>query len=200
VGAEPDEIAEFYLDHPSAIIAGGTMSLVSIALFLFFLAIVHRALADADGPRAWLPGAALAGGIALAAAGLVAEGVNTAGALRAEGDGAISGQAAQLYYDVSQMMGFPVAGVGFAVLAASVALVALRTGRVIPRWLALLSFPVALVSLIPPVAGVAIGLLPVWAILLALLLDAPSGQSRGSSRRADGAPASPSPAPAGRRD
>lgn len=178
VGAEPDEIAEFYLDHSGAVVAGGSMSLVSIAFFLFFVAVLHRALADADGPRAWLPTSALAGGIAVAAAGLIAEGVNTAGALRADSDGAISGQSAQLYYDIPQMIGFPAAGIGFAVLAASVALVALRTGRVIPRWLALLALPLALVSLIPPVSGVGIGLMPVWVALVALLLDAPGDGER----------------------
>src|SRR5687767_3835247 len=105
VGADPDEIAQFYVDHSGAIIAGATMSLVSIAFFLAFVAILHRALAEADGRRAWLPAAALAGGITVAAAGLVAESVNMAGALRADADGGISGQAAQLYYDISQLMG-----------------------------------------------------------------------------------------------
>jgi hypothetical protein len=187
VGEEPEPIAQFYVDHSGAIIAGATMSLISIALFLVFAAVIHRALADADGPRAWLPTAALAGAVAVAGAGLVAESVNVAGALRADADSGISGQAAQLYFDVSQMRGFPAGGVGFAVFAGSVALVALRTGRVIPRWLALLTLPLALVSLVWPLSAIGIGLLPLWTALVALALR-PEADARASRAHARAEP------------
>ena len=179
VGADPEQVAQFYVDHSGAVIAGATMSLISIAFFLVFAGALHRALAEADGPKAWLPTVALAGAVAVAGAGLVAESVNAAGALRADADGGISGQAAQLYYDISQMMGFPAAGVGFAAFAGSVALVALRTGRVIPGWLALVTLPIAVVSLLWPLSGVGIALLPLWVALVALLLR-PAGAGRAS--------------------
>ena len=166
---EPDEIARFYIDHSGAVIAGTTLAMLSMVFLAVFAAVVYRLLVRADGAGGWLPAVALVGAAVLIGAGLVAEGVNGAAAFRADEDGTISGQAAQIYFDISQMMGFPAGGVGAALFIGAVALVALRTGEVLPRPLALLSVLLALVC-VTPIAFAGIALLPVWAAVVSLVL------------------------------
>lgn len=169
--ADADEIAEFYFVHSGEVIAGATMSLVGIAFFCVFAGVVHRALTRADGRNGWLPAVALAGAIAAIAAGLGAEAINAAGAIRANEDAGIAPQAAQVYFDISQMLGFPAAAVGSAVFGAAVAAVALRTGTILPRWFALLTLLFA-VLLLTPFSFFGIALLAPWVAIVSLILYA----------------------------
>ncbi len=69
------------------------------------------------------------------AAGISAEGINLAAALRAQDD-ELSGELAQSLFGISQIFGSAASGVGLGVFALATAAGALRTGRVLPGWMA----------------------------------------------------------------
>jgi hypothetical protein len=137
IGADPGEIVDFYQGTSTRILIGGSLSLVSIALLAWFGSVLRSALADAesDAPTG-LPLTAFAGVLLVCAVGLGAETINMVGAVRAEDDGGLSSAAAQIYLDVSSAFGYWAAGAAFSVAIASTALVAIRTGRILPAWAA----------------------------------------------------------------
>ena len=177
---DPEEVAEFYFLHSGEVIAGASLALIGIAFFLVFAGIVHRVLSRVDGPNGWLPAVALGGAIAAAVAGLGAETINAAAAIRADEDAGIAPQAAQVYFDISQMLGFPAAAVGAAVFGAAVAAVALRTGEILPRWFALLTLLFALL-LLTPFSFIGIVLLAPWVAIVSLILYAAERKREPSS-------------------
>ena len=134
VGANPNEIVDFYRTTSTRILIGGSLSLVSIALLAFFGSILRDALTEAEsGHPTGLPLTAFGGILLVCAVGLGAETINMVGAVRAEDGGGLSPGAAQIYLDVSSAFGYWAAGAALAVVAASTALVAIRTGRILPR-------------------------------------------------------------------
>ncbi len=169
---DPAEIAQFYIDHSTAVIVGSLLALVGTVFFIVFAAVVHRVLSNADGSGGWLPTVALLGAAGLVAAGFAAESINAAAALRADEDVVISAQAAQIYFDISQVFGFPVAGVGIAAFTGAIGLVALRTGQVIPHWLALVTMALALISIILPLAFIGVFAFAPWVAIVSLVLFA----------------------------
>lgn len=146
-GASPDEIVKFYVDRSGRIVAGASISLVAIALFVFFASGVRRLLVRAEGDDV-LGTTAFGGALLGAAAGLGAETINMAGALRAA-EGQLSGSLAQPLFEVSQVLGFNAAGVGIGIFALGAGGSALRSGTVLPRWLALLTAMVGAALLTP---------------------------------------------------
>ena len=147
VGAPAAEILDFYTDTSDGIIIGATLSLLSIASFAVFAAAVRRVLADADRDDV-LATAAFGGALLALAAGLGAESINMVGGLRAE-DGDLSASLAQSLFEISQVLGTIAAAVGIAIFALSTAAVALRTRRVLPRWLAVVILIIGLSLLTP---------------------------------------------------
>lgn len=151
IGADPGEIVDFYRDTSTRILIGGSLSLVSIALLAWFGSILRDALTEAESDHATgLPLTAFGGILLVCAVGLGAETINMVGAVRAEDDGGLGLGAAQTYLDVSSALGYWAAGAALAVVAASTALVAIRTGRIVPRWLAWATLVLA-VALMTPV-------------------------------------------------
>jgi hypothetical protein len=73
-----------------------------------------------------------------------------AGAMRARSGGGISPDAAQAYFDISQMLGFNAAGVGLAVTLAATAIIALRFGAPLPRRLAIAMLVISVALLLAP--------------------------------------------------
>lgn len=143
------EIVSFYEDTSAQILVGGTISLISLFFLVWFGVVLRERLADAEGPEAsGLPSVAFAGTVLLVAVGLGAETINMAGALSAD-DGRLTPETAQIYFDVSWAFGAPAAGVAIATVAVPVALIALRTGRLLSPWGAWLGFLLALATLTP---------------------------------------------------
>lgn len=138
-GASAPEILAFYEDNAMNIIIGGSLSLVSIGLFVFFVSGVRSILRAHDGEDLF-PTAAFGGGLMLLAAGLGAETINLAAALRADA-GDLSADLARTLFEVSYVLGYNGAGVGIGVFLGATAAVALRTGALMPA-------PVASVSLV----------------------------------------------------
>lgn len=150
IGAAPGEIVDFYEGTSTRILVGGSLSLVSMVFLAWFGSVLHSALAQAESEAGTsLPQTAFAGVLLLCAVGLGAETINMVGAVRANADGGLSPEAAQIYLEVSSALGYWAAGAAMAIFAGSTALVALRTGAILPRWLAWASLVLAAALLTP---------------------------------------------------
>jgi hypothetical protein len=164
--AGSEEIVSFYENTSSEILIGGTLSVIAVLFFVWFGAVLYEHLADAEGTaRTGLPLTAFAGVVLTAAVGLGAETINMAGALSAD-DGQLTADTAQIYFDVSYTFGAPAAGVAIAIATVPVAVVALRTGRVVQRWAAWLVLLVAVAMLTPLMLTPWFGLLYLIAMVL----------------------------------
>jgi hypothetical protein len=155
-------IVAFYGDASGRILAGGSLSLVSIALFVFFAASVREILRERE-PHDLLPATAFGGALLAMAAGLGAETINMAAAARA-GDGELSPELGTALFDVSYALGYAGAGVGLGILLIATGLVALRSREMLPAWLAGLAVlagvgfltPLSQLLLGPAVVGLAV--------------------------------------------
>lgn len=161
-GVPAAEVVEFYRDTADRIVVGGSLSLLSIAAFLLFAAALRQVLIDAGGED-FLATSALAGWLLGMAAGLGAESINLVAALRAR-DEELSDALAQSLFETSQILGSAATGVGLGVFALSTATVALRTGAVLPRGVAIATAVMGVILLSPLahvnwVAGAALVLL-----------------------------------------
>jgi hypothetical protein len=150
-GASAREIVAFYTDASARIVIGASLSLLAIALFVLFASGVRAILREAEGDDLFAT-AAFGGALLLAAAGLGAETINMAGALRA-GDGQLTPGLARALFEVSYALGYNGAGVGLGILLLATAAVALRARALLPRWLALL-FIVAGLAFLTPLAQI----------------------------------------------
>ena len=134
-GTPVDEVVDFYVDTADRIVIGGSISLLSIAVFLVFGAAMRQVLKDAGGED-FLATTAFGGMVLCMAAGIGAESINLAAALRAQDD-ELTNDVAQSLFEISQLLGSAASGVGLGVFALATAMVALRTRTVLPRWLAI---------------------------------------------------------------
>ena len=146
-GAPAAEIADFYRDASGRIVIGGSMSLLAIAAFVLFAAAIRRLLVEAEGDDL-LATTAFGGAVLGMAAGVGAETTNLVGALRAR-DGQLSDALAQSLWEIARVLGSTAGGVGLGVFALATAAVALRTGEVLPRWLATVLAVIGLLLLTP---------------------------------------------------
>lgn len=147
-------LVAFYEDTSGRIVAGGLISLSSIALFAVFACGLRRVLLD-HGAGEPLADLALAGAVLGLVPGIGAETVNLAAALRA-GDGGLDGPLALALFDVSYVLGSYALGPGFGVFALGVSAAALRRPALLPRPVAIAGLVIA-AALITPLAAVTIG-------------------------------------------
>jgi hypothetical protein len=120
---------------------------------------------DEDGFLADLAYGGLLFGLA---PGVGAESVNMAAALRAE-DGELTEPLALALFDISYMLGSYASGIGFGLLSIAIGAAALRTGRLLPGWLAIAGIAIGVAS-VTPLAGYAIGEYTVAPTALLLLV------------------------------
>lgn len=162
----------------------GVFPLFHVFFFVWFLGILHGMLRRAEGEAGGLSSAALAGGVmfaTLASAGFAAEVLYPATLLRFEG----FGQDTRLMLASLTLSAwlYHLCQVGTAVLVSATSLLALEIG-VLPRWLALAGFVVALLALLHflvPLLGALAGL--VWiAAVSALMVAGSGGRSERSGR------------------
>jgi hypothetical protein len=163
-GARAAEIADFYRDTSDRIVVGASLSLLTIAAAVLFSAAFRRVLTEAEGDDL-LATTAFGGALLGLAAGVGAETINMVGALRAR-DGQLSAALAQSVWEIARVLGSTAAGVGMGIFALATAAVALRTGVVLPRWLAIVTAVVG-TSLLTPVSYV--GLVTGGALVLFVL-------------------------------
>jgi hypothetical protein len=153
-GAPAGEVADFYRKASARIVAGAGTSLLAVAVFVFFASGLRRVLSEAEGDDL-LGTTAFGGALMGAGAGLGAETINMVGALRAR-DGRLTDELAQALFQVSQVLGFNAAGVGVGTMGLSTAAVAIRTGTILPRWLAVITLVVG-AALLTPLSRVVLG-------------------------------------------
>jgi hypothetical protein len=110
-GAPVREIVAFYTDTSARIIAGGSLSLLSIALFVLFASGVRAILREHEGDDL-LATAAFGGALLAMAAGLGAETINMVGALRAE-DGSLTPELGRALFEISCVLGYNGVGLAF---------------------------------------------------------------------------------------
>ena len=146
-GASAGKVVSFYADNHDGIVVGGTLSLISIGVFVFFASGLRSILREVANDDV-LPMAAFGGALLLLAAGLGAESINMAAALRA-GDGSLSPELARALFETSYVLGYNAAGIGVGVLVLAVAAVALRSRSLLPRAVALLLVVFGLACLTP---------------------------------------------------
>jgi hypothetical protein len=166
-GAPAAELLRFYDDKAGGIIAGASISLVAVALFVYFAAGFRALLARLDRDDV-LANTAFGGALLGAAAGLAAETINMAAAMRAD-DGNLTPSFARSAFEISQVLGFNAAGVGIGTFAIAAAAAALRTRSIMPAWLAVLTIAVGLALMTPlsrDVFHIAVVLLAVIAVFV----------------------------------
>ena len=146
-GAPAREVVAFYSDNSAQVVAGGSLSLLAIALFVLFASGVRAMLRELDRDDV-LATTAFGGALLAMAAGLGAETLNMVGALRADG-GDLTPDLARAVFEISYILGYNAAGVGIGIFLLATAAVALRARALMPRWLALLAVVAGLAFLTP---------------------------------------------------
>jgi hypothetical protein len=162
-GASAPRLLTFYDDLSGRIVAGALLSLISIATFVVFASAFRSVLIELEGDEL-LAGIAFGGSLLGMAAGVGAETINMAAALRA-GDGELTGPLAQALFDISYVLGYNAAGAGIGLLALATGAAALRARALLPRWLALIALALG-VALLTPLSQWTLG--PSFVLLLAL--------------------------------
>ena len=176
-GASGPELVEFYGDLSTRIVVGGLLSLTSIAVLVVLAAALRRLLIEVE-QEGFIADLAYGGLLFGLAPGVGAEAVNMAAALRA-GDGELTEPLALALFDISYMLGSYASGLGFGVLSIAIGAAALRTGRLLPGWLAIAAIAIG-VALVTPLAGYAIGeytVAPTMVLLLVLGVRLLSGSA-----------------------
>jgi len=146
-GASAREVVSFYADNSGWIVAGGSLSLLAVALFILFASGVRSILREQEDDDL-LATTAFGGALLAMAAEIGAETVNMAGALRAD-DGSLTPALGRVLFEISYVFGYPAAGVGVGVLILATAAVALRARALMPRWLAFFLIVIGLAFLTP---------------------------------------------------
>ena len=141
------EVLEFYEDGADEIVIGGSLSLLSIAAGLWFAGAFRQVMTD-EGADDFLANIAFGGLLLGLASGLIAEGTNMVGALRAQDD-ELTPELAQAVFEIPQMFGAPAGGVGFGVAAIAIAVAALRDGAVLGRRVAIVTLAAGVLLLTP---------------------------------------------------
>ena len=146
-GASAGEVLAFYTANSARIAFGGSLSLVAIALFVVFASGLRRILLEHEREGVFAT-AALGGALLLCAAGLGAETINMAGALRAD-DTELTPELGRALFEISYVLGYDAAGVGIAVMLLATSAVALRARALMPRVPALVLLVVGLAFITP---------------------------------------------------
>jgi hypothetical protein len=174
------EVAEFYRDDRSAILAASTIHVLGGFLFLWFVAVVASVL-DAGGSPVWLRRAALVGGTAAGALLLAMTGGQSTGATTDKE--LITPETAIVFWRLAH--GFFIgAEIAIALFVGALSILALR-GVGLPRWLGWFGIVITVLLLIPPIGWAALlFLVPVWLVAASVILW----------RRSTGPTGSPAPA------
>lgn len=173
-----DEIKSFYEDDSTRIAVGAFLAVLSVPFFLWFLGSVRSHTSAAEGATGRLSAVAFGGGVAAAAAMLVAHGATFAAAQRGGADGGIAEATATALFDLSGVLIGNAVPMAFAVLIGATAVISFRTGA-FARWLTWAGAVLA-VGLLTPVNYIFIAFAVLWVLVVAVILYMPA---RGSMRQ-----------------
>ena len=174
-GTPVGEVVDFYRDTDDRIVVGGSLSLLGIAAFLLFAAALRRVFID-DGSDEVLASTAFGGAIMSMAAGIGAETINMAAALRSRDD-ELGDALAQSLFETSQILGSVATAVGLGVFALASGAGALRCPGILPRPVAIVTVVIG-VALLTPLSH--LNLFPGAALVLLSLMLALALQTGGN--------------------
>ena len=178
-GASGPELLDFYDDLSGRIVAGAMISLIAIAAFVVFASAFRSVLIELEGDELFA-NIAFGGALLGLAAGIGAETINMAAALRA-GDGDLTEPLAQSLFDISYVLGFYAAGIGIGLVSLATGAVALRANALLPPWLAVVALALG-VALLTPLSEFVLGFAFLLLLAVGVLL------LRGSAVRAGDPP------------
>jgi hypothetical protein len=184
-GASGPQLLAFYGDLSGRIVAGAVLSLVSIAMFVVFISAFRSILIELEADEL-LANVAFGGALVGLAAGVGAESINMAAALRAA-DGELTQSLAQALFDTSYVLGYNAAGIGIGLLVLATGSAALRARAMLPRWLAFLSLALG-AALLTPLSRYVLGASFLLLLVLGVLLLRGSALGSGEERRTQRSP------------
>jgi hypothetical protein len=164
---DSETIASYYTDDSGQIMASSYLTMLAIPFLIWFVGTLRSRLRAVE-VEGRLAGIAFAGGIAGATLLLASAITNAAAALRADEDAGIDPATATTLFDLSGAL-FGFSGLAFAALVGASAVVALRFGGPLPRWLAWVSLAL-LIGLLTPYAWIFVLLTGIWILVVAVLL------------------------------
>ena len=164
------EILAYYQAHDGRILGGGVIWLIGTTLFVWWLGSLRVRLLAAEGAEARLTSVAFAGGVATSICLMLQPGPDMAGALSQED---LDGPAARALRSVADVF-FIGAEFLAPLLLVATALIAMRTGALLPRWLVWITLLIALVLLIAPIGWAALVFaFPLWVLVVTYLMWRP---------------------------
>jgi len=169
VSAYFDEVGTFLLFN-------GTLSIFAAFFFIWFLGALHGVLRSAEEEAGWFSSVALAGGVVfvtLAWAGVAVE-IATPATLSRFVDFEPDAQLVFVTLALASWL-YHFCQLGTAAMVSATSLIALETG-VLPRWLALAGFAVALLALLHflvPLLAALVGMLWVAVVSVLMLIGLP---------------------------
>lgn len=166
---DPAGVATYLKDNVGAVLAGHTMYLVSAVLVLWFAGGLYATLRSAERPQEYRAILALAGAVAGVAMMLASAATGAVGALRADENGQIAPEVAAALWDLSSILYGLAAPMAMAVFVLAVAVATFETAA-LPRWLGMVSVPLGIALLIPPINFIAMIAFQVWVGVAAVAL------------------------------
>lgn len=164
---DPQKIADYYANDPGKLMGGFLIDTFGTILLVVFAAAVYVRLGGIR--RGTLPPAAFGGALAMCAMFMVYDAINLGLTFRADEDGSVPTDSAAVLNDISNLA-LGLGGTMFAaVFVACTALSALGSG-VLPRWLAYVSFPLALGLLVAPISWAFLPVLLLWVLAVSVLM------------------------------
>jgi hypothetical protein len=168
-GENPDEATEIlrrFQDEEGRVLAGGFIFQLGALFFLVFVGALRLRLFAAEGATGLLTAIAFGAGLAVGIFLLALPGGEMSAAINNDD---LDPSSALALSNVGDLF-FLGAELSAALLLAATGLLILRYGPM-PRWLAWVSFAIALVLLIPPIGWAALLFgLPLWTLIVSVLL------------------------------
>jgi hypothetical protein len=166
------EILAQYNSDGHQILAAGLIWLIGTAFFIWFLGSLRIRLASAEGgPNPHFSAIAFAGGIVASVFLMLIPTANMVGVDQKED---LDASAALAINNIGDIFWIGLLYTAPVLLAAT-AVVALRTGAVLPRWLAWITLLMAIVMLVPVVGWAVISFaFPIWILLVVRLMWRPA--------------------------
>lgn len=167
----PDEARDYLVDDNGAALGSAVLWTLSVVPLVWFFGVLRSRLRAVEGPDDRLSWTATTAGVGGAAVLLGATTILALGALRADEDGDIAGELAQLFVDLSNILYGVAAPILFGITVLAVGILALRRPGLLPVWVGWASVVFAVVAFIPPISWVFMFFLfNLWVLVVAIVL------------------------------